>query len=143
MFWNSLLSIVLTNSLVLHSIIPTDALAGLHSPRPEFVYEHIAGPNCQDYQGYNGNLISAEEMRGCNTSQCLMWKDKDWQAEPDDMEFELSSHCFLTGISDYMPLRDVGGLIVIPARHGEESPWADNVTWDVCLSPFTFVRLKE
>ncbi|KIN03069.1 hypothetical protein OIDMADRAFT_102868 [Oidiodendron maius Zn] len=102
---------------------------GLHSPRPEFMYEHIAGPNCQDYQGYNGNLISVEEMRGCNTLQCLMWKNDDWQAEPDDMEFELSSRCFLTGISDHMPSRDVGGLIVIPARHGEKCPWADDVTW--------------
>jgi hypothetical protein len=50
--------------------------------------EHIAGPNCENTQGYNGNNISAEEMRTCTTIQCLaerQWQwPPEWKPEPDD-----------------------------------------------------------
>ena len=69
--------------------------------------EHIAGPNCVDTQGYNGNSISVEEMMTCNTIQCLMEKvsqDRDWlpdwDGESDDDEVAKESDYFLSGIGD-------------------------------------------
>lgn len=40
-------------------------------------YEDIAGPNCQETQGYQGFRISVEEMRGCHVVQCLVAKGRD------------------------------------------------------------------
>jgi len=54
-----------------------------------------------------------------------------WQPEPDDLEFELKSNCFLTGISDHMPSADVRPPNLIPARHGVESPNVDMLYWEV------------
>ena len=69
--------------------------------------EHIAGPNCEDTQSYNGNHISAEEMRTCTTVQCLVEKRSqmrdwlpEWESEPNDEEFETESNHFLSGLGD-------------------------------------------
>ncbi|KAL8816917.1 MAG: hypothetical protein Q9191_008242 [Dirinaria sp. TL-2023a] len=78
--------------------------------------EHVAGPGCILTTAYNGNRITAQEMKGCRYVQCLAKKDKGWQAEADDQDFELESGYFLTGL--------VGGhwyqLLwqATPARHG-------------------------
>jgi hypothetical protein len=95
--------------------------------------EHIAGPNCENRGGYSGRRITAEEMKGCLTVQCLVHKDKDgtWTPAPDDQEFELSSNYFLSGLSDHMPSRDIDSPRVVPARHGVELPRADNIVWEV------------
>jgi hypothetical protein len=69
--------------------------------------EHVAGPNCVDSQAYNGNHISVEEMRLCNTVQCLIEKESqtrdwlpEWDSESDDEEFEGESSHFLSGLGD-------------------------------------------
>lgn len=80
--------------------------------------EHLAGPGCIHPRGYNGNNITAEEMFGACTVQCLVRKDGSWLADPNDEEFELSSGYFLSGLGGHMDSRDTGGLIVIPIRHG-------------------------
>ncbi|KXT02359.1 hypothetical protein AC578_185 [Pseudocercospora eumusae] len=66
--------------------------------------EHIAGPNCT-YNAYSGHYISADEMRGCRTYQCLIRKPCDWTPAEDDEAFEHSSQFFLSGISDDMDPR--------------------------------------
>lgn len=79
--------------------------------------EHIAGPECMDPSGYNGHRLGVEEMKGCRTVQCLIWKDEHWKSEPDDQDFEThGKHC-LSGLTDSLdtdgrrsPLR--------PGRHG-------------------------
>jgi hypothetical protein len=69
--------------------------------------EHIAGVNCEHRQGYNGNAISAEEMRLCTTVQCIVPKDSeahgempDWFPASDDEDFERDSKYFLSGLGD-------------------------------------------
>ena len=42
-----------------------------------FDLEHVAGPVCQNISGYNGNNISVEEMRGCQTVQVLLPQRKE------------------------------------------------------------------
>jgi hypothetical protein len=93
--------------------------------------EHIAGPECGDDHGYNGCHISAEEMRGCCTLQCLVHKNDNWTPEPDDQEWELHSDYFLSGLSDQMPSRDMSSPTVTPARHGVDEPNADTCVWNV------------
>jgi hypothetical protein len=68
--------------------------------------EHIAGPNCEDTQGYKGHSISLEEMRTCSAVQCLMEKKSqtrdwlsDWNPESDDEDFEAESDYFLSGLA--------------------------------------------
>lgn len=92
--------------------------------------EHLAGPTCVAQCGYSGYRISAEEMRGCNTSQCLIRKSSEWVPEEDDQVFELSSDYFLSGLCAYMPSRDDGWPRFIPKRHGVTYNLnADNVVW--------------
>lgn len=66
--------------------------------------EHIAGPNCEDTQSYNGSHISAEKMKTCTTIQCLIEKQwqwhLEWKAEADDEIFESEGHYFLSGLGD-------------------------------------------
>jgi hypothetical protein len=86
--------------------------------------EHIAGPKCQDTQGYKGHSISLEEMRTCTAVQCLMEKRSqtrdwipDWAPEPDDEEFEGESNYFLSGLAHQCcSLEDDATLV--PGRHG-------------------------
>jgi hypothetical protein len=80
--------------------------------------EHLAGPGCSISGGYNGTNITAEEMFGSCTAQCLVRKDDFWLAEPDDELFELSSNYFLSGLGGHMNSRDSGGLEAYPLRHG-------------------------
>jgi hypothetical protein len=75
--------------------------------RDEDSMDHIAGPGCVAYNGYNGNNVTAEEMAMSNTLQCLVRKDEHWTLEPDDEIFERGGQ-FLSGLSDSMPSRDSG-----------------------------------
>ena len=98
------------------------------------VYEHIAGPGCKSPMEYSGHRISAEEMRGCTTVQCLIPETDDWEPEDGDCDFEADSAYHLTGLASHMPS---GGwrLIFGPRRHGVEHRDAD-------ISAFTIaVRL--
>lgn len=74
-------------------------------------------------------------MEGCNTLQCLTRKSYTWEAELDDLDFELQSDYFLSGLSDHMPSRDSSDPIVMPARHGLRMPNADTMLWDVSIKP--------
>lgn len=99
-----------------------------------FDLEHVAGPGCQNIGGYNGNNISLEEMRGCQTVQVLLPKGKNWQSLPDDLEAEVTSNFHLTGIANCKglilhPL--VRCLTTLPARHGSNSVYFD-LSADVC-----------
>lgn len=82
--------------------------------------EHLAGPQCNHASGYCGFNISAEEMRGCTTLQCLVKKTPEWESEPDDWEFEQSGEYYLSGLSGQMPSRDIDGPRMTPPRHGDE-----------------------
>lgn len=64
---------------------------------------HIAGPVYKNDKGYNGHLITTEEMKGCNTSQFLVHKDSSWVKEIDDLDYELDSPRYLPGLCDIMP----------------------------------------
>ncbi|RAQ60756.1 hypothetical protein COH20_010907 [Aspergillus flavus] len=80
--------------------------------------EHIAGPGCCSTLGYSGADISLEEMRGCQTGQGLVHNDSgDEEPSPDDLECEINSDYFLSGLVDCMPFPEVGGAGVSPARH--------------------------
>ncbi|ORY02549.1 hypothetical protein BCR34DRAFT_437902, partial [Clohesyomyces aquaticus] len=100
----------------------------------ENIVEHIAGPGCENKRGYPGHDISVEEMRGCQTLQCLVRKPKEhseyrFDPLPDDEEFEKSGEFFLSGLGDHMPSRDMSSPLVTPARHGCKEPNADNTIW--------------
>ncbi|KOC16485.1 hypothetical protein AFLA70_261g001451 [Aspergillus flavus AF70] len=80
--------------------------------------EHIAGPGCCSTLGYSGADISLEEMQGCQTGQGLVHNDSgDEEPSPDDLECEINSDYFLSGLVDCMPFPEVGGAGVSPARH--------------------------
>jgi hypothetical protein len=93
--------------------------------------EHIAGPNCEDTQGYNGNDIPAEEMRTCTTIQCLIEKQWQWQLEwrpePDDGVFENEGDYSLSGLGDRVGTWE-DDVICSPERHdiGTLDPAFDN-----------------
>ncbi|MCJ1377209.1 hypothetical protein MMC17_000301 [Xylographa soralifera] len=93
---------------------------------PSSVVEHISGPGCISRNGYSGQRISLEEMKGCRAIQCLVHKDADWEPEPNDQDFELESDYFLTGVG-YSPPEL--GLLNIPktARHGADRLWFFNL----------------
>ncbi|RGP76878.1 hypothetical protein FLONG3_4961 [Fusarium longipes] len=101
-----------------------------NSDIPEDEWEHIPGLNCSEHGAYNGHRISIAAMKGCNTFQCLVRKPKDWKPQPDDEEFEVKGECFLSGLGDDMPSRDVDWPTVFPGRHGISQPRADNIIWD-------------
>ncbi|KAG9497420.1 hypothetical protein J7337_010281 [Fusarium musae] len=103
---------------------------GWTSDTPDDEWEHIAGPECEYNGAYNGNHISAEAMKGCQTSQCLVPRGNDWQPEINDQDFETSGKFFLSGLSDDMPSRDMGWPSVSPARHGMDDVRAENIIWD-------------
>ncbi|KAB8226708.1 hypothetical protein BDV33DRAFT_227071 [Aspergillus novoparasiticus] len=87
-------------------------------------YEHIAGPDCRNAQGYLGKNISAEEMTGCHTVQCILAKREDWEPRPDDLEFEQKSRYHLTGVAENMPSSGYG-LKFAPVRHGIDNIQAE------------------
>ena len=89
--------------------------------------EHLAGPGCLHPSGYSGARISAEQMRGCTTVQCLVRKTSDWSPEQGDQDFELASDYFLSGLSATMPSRDVSGPETLPKRHGVDILYPDTV----------------
>ncbi|CAG9945059.1 unnamed protein product, partial [Clonostachys rosea f. rosea IK726] len=83
-------------------------------------YEHIAGPNCEYLDGYNGNHISVGEMRECSTVQCLVRKIDGWEPLDDDQDFEKYSSCCLTGLA--RGLDPIWSNRFSPVRHGS-SEW--------------------
>lgn len=89
------------------------------------ILEHLAGPGCIHHGGYSGFRITAEQMKGCATVQCLVRKTAEWTPEPDDQSFELDGKYFLTGLSGHMPSRDEGGPEFVPVRHGQEDLFPD------------------
>ncbi|PGG97754.1 hypothetical protein AJ80_09643 [Polytolypa hystricis UAMH7299] len=81
------------------------------------LFEHIAGPKCQNQEGYHSSRIPPEEMRGCHTVQCLIRKKQGWQPRADDLDFERESECHLTGVTTHMP--SSGNILKFaPVRHG-------------------------
>ncbi|CAH0043706.1 unnamed protein product, partial [Clonostachys solani] len=83
-------------------------------------YEHIAGPDCEYLDGYNGNHISVGEMRECSTVQCLVRKIDGWEPLDDDQDFEAYSSCCLTGLA--RGLDPIWSNRFSPVRHGT-SEW--------------------
>lgn len=96
----------------------------------QYDVEHIAGPGCVNLGGYSGHEISVEEMRGCQVSQCLMRKPRNFEPLDDDEEFERTGKFCLSGLSDYMPSRDHTYPRVKPPQHGCERPNAENTIWE-------------
>lgn len=92
--------------------------------------EHLAGPRCEHSSGYCGFNISAEEMKGCTTVQCLVKKTPEWTRESDDQDFELHDKYFLSGLCGQIPPRPLGPLKMVPPRHGAEYLYADTVLWN-------------
>lgn len=88
------------------------------------IFEHLAGPGCKNRRGYSGNRITAQEMAGCDTFQCLALKDRSWKPELDDLDFENESSCFLSSLSDFMPGRG-NRSTTATERHGVNRPWVD------------------
>jgi len=88
-------------------------------------YEHVAGPDCQHTNCYNGHNIAVEQMTDCLTAQCLYVKPDDWEPRPDDMPFEATSRYCLSGLAGNVPS---GGydLKFTPARHGFAEGKTDN-----------------
>lgn len=98
--------------------------------------EHVAGPKCRCKDGYSGYEISAEEMRGCQTVQCLVRKGTEFEdltvtsdPERDDEDFELRGRFILTGLSDHMPSRDSSVPKFTPGRHSCNRAHAENGFW--------------
>lgn len=100
--------------------------SGVLEDHPEYMVEHVAGPDCVSESGYNGNNISVEEMRFCTTLQCVGDRKSDAHdsmqnlpPEPDDEDFERESDYFLTGLLDKCgSWEDIDDRSVYPRRHG-------------------------
>lgn len=58
-----------TNFLPLSACWADESLSSRERYDKARQYEHIAGPDCQQTQGYQGHRISVEEMRGCHTKR--------------------------------------------------------------------------
>lgn len=91
--------------------------------------EHVAGLGCVSHYGYNGNNISAEEMKGCRTFQVLCQKPKrrKWRARDDDEEFEneRSTVC-LSGLCDNLSSKTKTNRDFFPTRHDPTAPVVSN-----------------
>ena len=85
--------------------------------------EHIAGADCYEGRAFNGNAISAEEMRLCNTAQYIVKTENcihqltDSTPEPDDEYFEHEGRYFLSGLADRVDGLE-GDCTTYPERHG-------------------------
>ncbi|UNI14294.1 hypothetical protein JDV02_000938 [Purpureocillium takamizusanense] len=88
-------------------------------------YEHVAGPDCQHTNCYNGHNISVEQMTDCLTAQCLYIKPDNWEPRPDDMAFEATSRYCLTGLAGNVPSGGYG-IKFAPTRHGFAEGKVDN-----------------
>ncbi|KXJ92058.1 hypothetical protein Micbo1qcDRAFT_204081 [Microdochium bolleyi] len=103
--------------------------------RPYRFYEHIAGPDCSNDHGYNGHLISVDEMFHGHTAQFLASKilleesGSAWESAEDDLDFERDSACFLTGLSKAAPVTD-DTIRVQPERHGVDQIESDNYLYE-------------
>jgi hypothetical protein len=93
---------------------------------------HYAGPDCNEFRGYNGHAISAEEMEYCNTMQFVVLYDKrfhdsypDQWPEPDDEEFERHGIYHLTGLGDRCSFWQ-DDCSVYPKRHDCYKVWPMN-----------------
>lgn len=115
--------------------LPSEKLIPEHeAPEDDdFEYEHLAGGlECKWLENsvcggaFNGHAISAEEMRGCSTLQCLVPKGHGWETEDGDEEFEKSGKFFLSGLSDHSPSRDMSWPQMYPPRHDCSETKADN-----------------
>ncbi|RWQ92608.1 hypothetical protein C8Q69DRAFT_83781 [Paecilomyces variotii] len=49
--------------------------------------------------GYDGSLISADEMKGVDNLRCLLRKPDDFTPEDGDEDFEKDATCFLTDVA--------------------------------------------
>ncbi|KAF7911405.1 uncharacterized protein EAF01_002912 [Botrytis porri] len=95
-------------------------------------FTHLPGPKCSASKAYNGNFITAQEMRGCTTAQCLVYKGPNWSPSHDDEGFELEGDVFLSGLGDHVPSRDISDVRLTPARHGlANEVEADTVIWQI------------
>lgn len=89
--------------------------------------EHIAGPNCTMTLGYNGNAISADEMKYCNTQQFIVRYDSlsheesqdRYVEELDDEDFERDGMYHLSGLGSRCGC-DKDDCSVYPNRHAVE-----------------------
>lgn len=95
--------------------------------------EHIAGPGCRFNRGYNGNLISVEEMEGCRAIKAIVRKTdrqvKEWRDEDDDEEWERTTRYFISGTGDGSP--DEAPLDNMDrTRHGLDSVLISNIVFD-------------
>jgi hypothetical protein len=96
------------------------------STEPDIFYEHVAGPHCIEYCGYDGNAITAEEMKYCHTVQfiaqygidCWHGRSDDWPLEADDEDFERRGEYHLTGLGDRSANYEDDDCSVYPKRHG-------------------------
>jgi hypothetical protein len=100
-----------------HQIDPQTIRMNVEAHHKARCFEHIAGPDCQNRQGYLGKHISVEEMRGCHTVQCILPKKQERKHRVDGLEFERESQYILTGVADHMPSSG-SDLRFAPVRYG-------------------------
>ncbi|KAK2794238.1 hypothetical protein FQN50_009932 [Emmonsiellopsis sp. PD_5] len=93
-----------------------------------FYGEHLAGLGCISQEGYSGFRITREEMAGCQQIIALMRKSPDWNPEPDDQDFELTSNYFLSGVGDGSP-DGIPLHIFHPVRHGVRNVLISDTIW--------------
>lgn len=98
------------------------------SSLPEPGTEKTGPHNCFRGIGYKGRFITAEEMRGCNTAQCLISKANHGAEaeEPDDQDFEREIPFCLSGLLGHVCSRDGSDKSFVPARHGVTDAWVDS-----------------
>jgi hypothetical protein len=89
-------------------------------------YEHIAGPGCKTFEGYLGNRISIEEMRGCHAAQLIVMKKSNWRPRADDLEFERTGRYHLTGLIRRVECT-LAYLRASPVRHDAELLTAEGI----------------
>lgn len=100
--------------------------------------EHIAGKECISTDGYSGHRIALEEMKGCDTFQCLVPKAHWWSGPlSDDEDFEIHDDFFLSGLVDFMNSKDLRPKECSPQRHNRKSPLAKNCFYHEEDIPYT------
>jgi hypothetical protein len=115
---------------------PADMLAETdHDPESDVHYEHVAGPHCNAYRGYDSNAISAREVRCCNATQFIALYDDDehhhssqgWMPESDDENFKRKGKYHLTGLTDACAIYEDDCSVCLE-RHGcyEVNPFVFN-----------------
>ncbi|KAJ4300680.1 hypothetical protein N0V90_002768 [Kalmusia sp. IMI 367209] len=88
--------------------------------------------NCFRGTGYDGAVITAEEMLNCTTAQCILSRahhEGAMEDEDDDLDFERGSRYCLSGLCGHVRSRDCGGEIITPARHSVGAPIVDSMLW--------------